>query len=340
MGFILFNKSGTFDPTAYGLNPGDVIHAIVVGGGGGGCYSSQTSSYGGNGGASSFGNYLTALGGYGAYYNQNNPWRGTPTEYMTRGRTVINTSNFVSVGGTGGGGWYPGMTRGNGGQWMFPQLQISGTQYNTIHLDVPIEAPRHTGGAAGIYTYNNSTNYFSFIPRLKQNEYWNPYITSFSANQILAQFEPMLPVAGGCGIYQSNGYYDGTPYCRNVNCRNYNEGNGGLGYGAGGGSASPTTYTAGGCGGELREGNIILTSAEPIAVTVGGGGSGGGYYTSGANYAGIDGSAGAPGAAPHSYCCPGGYGEMIPTPASRYTSSSYGYYAAGGGAGGCVALWW
>ena len=253
---------------------------------------------------------------------------------------VINTSNFVTEGGTGGGGWYPGMKRGNGGQWQYPQLQISGTQYNTIHLEVQIEAPRHTGGAAGIYTYNNSTTYFSFIPCLKQNEYWNPYITSFSANQILAQFEPMLPVAGGCGIYQSNGYYDGTPYCRNVNCRNYNEGNGGLGYGAGGGSASPTTYTAGGCGGELREGNIILTSAEPIAVTVGGGGSGGGYYTSGANYAGIDGSAGAPGAAPHSYCCPGGYGEMIPTPASRYTSSSYGYYAAGGGAGGCVALWW
>ena len=178
------------------------------------------------------------------------------------------------------------------------------------------------------------------MPKLRQNEYWNAYLLTWSQNQILAQFEPMLPVAGGCGLYNYNSQYDGMPYCRNATARDYSQGNGGLGYGAGGGSASPSTYTAGGCSGELREANIVLTSADSIAITVGGGGAGGGYYTNGTSYPGGDGGAGAAGTVQSSYFCPGGYGEMIPTPSTRYTSSSYGYYAAGGGAGGCVAIWW
>ena len=157
---------------------------------------------------------------------------------------------------------------------------------------------------------------------------------------MLAQFEPLLPVAGGAGLYNMSSYYDLTPYPKNQNCRGYNQGNGGLGYGAGGGSCDPSTWSAGGCGGELRESNIVLASADPIAITVGGGGAGGGYYSAGTEYSGGDGGAGVAGTAPLGYFCPGGYGEMIPMPTTRYTSSSYGYYAAGGGAGGCVAIWW
>ena len=342
MGFLLFNRSGTFKPTDYGLNPGDVVHVIVVGGGGGGTASSYSQAYGGNGGASSFGSYLTALGGYGARYGgtSSSPWRGTPTEYMTRGRMVVNASNCVTTGGTGGGGWYPGMKRMHGSIQTNPQLAISGTQYNCVHLTVPLEAPRHTGGAPGTYWYNSSNNYFSFLPKPVQNEYWNTYITSWSLIQILAQVEPMLPVAAGCGLYNYNYQYDGTPYTRNVTARDYSQGNGGLGYGAGGGSANPTTYTAGGCGGELREGHIVLTSAEDIVITVGGGGAGGCFYTSGNYYPGGDGGAGTAGNPGIGYGCPGGYGEMIPTPRDIYNSSSYGYYSAGGGSGGCVAIWW
>ena len=57
MGFLLFEKSGTFNPTTHGLVVGDVINVIVVGGGGGGASGYGNSTYGkngGNGGTSSF----------------------------------------------------------------------------------------------------------------------------------------------------------------------------------------------------------------------------------------------------------------------------------------------
>ncbi len=343
MGFILFDKSGTFDPTTYGLSPGDVVHAVVVGGGGGGCYNSNTSTYGGNGGASSFGNYVTALGGYGAVYNQTNPWRSTPTQYMTKGAATgyNNVSNYTILGGSGGGGWYPGYKRGAGYSWGHPQLNISGSQYEYVVFDVKGETTKNTGGTPGRYFSNSSSSYFAFRPVTTQDEYWSSYLLSSSANSVTMQFAPVLPVAGGCGMVNGNSYYDGTPYCRNNNCRGYNQGNGGLGYGAGGGSASPTTYTAGGCGGELREGDFVLTSVSPVAITVGGGGAGGAYYTNNSTVtAGNDGSAGAAGTAYNSYTCPGGYGTVIPTPAGIFTNTNYSYNCGGGGAGGCVALWW
>ena len=36
MGLAIFEESGTFDPTMYGLQTGDLIQVIAVGGGGGG----------------------------------------------------------------------------------------------------------------------------------------------------------------------------------------------------------------------------------------------------------------------------------------------------------------
>lgn len=145
---------------------------------------------------------------------------------------------------------------------------------------------------------------------------------------------------------------------------------GGAGYGAGGGGAS-VAYTTfynnvraqnagnGGNSGEVIYANVQLTSLEPIAITVGGGGGGAGYacydstssYTSYA-YEGKAGAAGAAGAACSSnHENAGGYGSTpgghgISAANDAYTSyvlysSNYGrYVGAGGGAGGCVAIWW
>ena len=54
MGMLLFDKSGTFVPSDYGLFAGDMIHVVAIGGGG---------SAGAAGGATSFGNLLTVAGG-------------------------------------------------------------------------------------------------------------------------------------------------------------------------------------------------------------------------------------------------------------------------------------
>lgn len=54
MGMLLFDKSGTFAPSTYGLTVGDMLHIVAIGGGG---------SAGAAGGATSFGNLLTVAGG-------------------------------------------------------------------------------------------------------------------------------------------------------------------------------------------------------------------------------------------------------------------------------------
>lgn len=54
MGMLLFDKSGTFVPSTYGLTVGDMLHIVAIGGGG---------SAGKAGGATSFGSLLTVAGG-------------------------------------------------------------------------------------------------------------------------------------------------------------------------------------------------------------------------------------------------------------------------------------
>lgn len=54
MGMLLFDKSGTFVPSTYGLTVGDVLHIVAIGGGG---------SSGAAGGATSFSSLLTVAGG-------------------------------------------------------------------------------------------------------------------------------------------------------------------------------------------------------------------------------------------------------------------------------------
>ena len=54
MGMLLFDKSGKFAPSTYGLTVGDLLHIVAIGGGG---------SAGAAGGATSFGNLLSVAGG-------------------------------------------------------------------------------------------------------------------------------------------------------------------------------------------------------------------------------------------------------------------------------------
>ena len=54
MGMLLFDKSGTFVPSTYGLTVGALLHIVAIGGGG---------SAGAAGGATSFGNLLSVAGG-------------------------------------------------------------------------------------------------------------------------------------------------------------------------------------------------------------------------------------------------------------------------------------
>lgn len=60
MGFLLYEESGTFIPTDYGLKVGDTIFVVAVGGGSSGAGISSSINAGT---ASSFGSFVTAPGG-------------------------------------------------------------------------------------------------------------------------------------------------------------------------------------------------------------------------------------------------------------------------------------
>lgn len=82
MGFLLYEESGTFDPTVHGLKVGDTIFVVAVGGGSSGAGNSVNA-----GTASSFGSFVTAPGG------------------------SDNDGQCVAYGNGGCGGFYPGEPR-------------------------------------------------------------------------------------------------------------------------------------------------------------------------------------------------------------------------------------
>lgn len=355
MGFALFDQSGVFNPLDYGLSVGDRLEVMVVGGGGGGGATQSAQPQGGNGGPSSFGSYITALGGYGcsAGTTATGKWRGTPTQYMTMGCTGTgynsnSTPGYNSYGGGGGGGWWYDSPRLHAVPSIFLTNQ-GGTSSNTDYT-VPVNLDRGAG-TAGTNGFRSTipSNYASsshFSLNWPSNSMWQPVLQSMSNTYINGVFVPGIPVAGGTSWYNYNSYNsDLLPYPTRSEARSYDYGTGGLGYGAGGGSCSTTQqYRPGGCGGELRRASVILDSVSPISVSVGGGGAGGCvYYTSGTGYVakhGGDGSAGAAGVPAIAYGCPGGYGTMIPVPTQSINNTNYQCYVGGGGAGGCVAIWW
>lgn len=108
MGMVIFERSGTFDPTVFGLVAGDVLQVICVGGGSSGdgvtgALSDATLVEGIAGGTSAFGDYISSDDGY-IIGHGGMSYASTESSY-----------NAYSAGGAGG--YLPGipMFGGNGG---------------------------------------------------------------------------------------------------------------------------------------------------------------------------------------------------------------------------------
>ena len=116
---------------------------------------------------------------------------------------------------------------------------------------------------------------------------------------------------------------------------------GGNGYGAGGGGGSSSIND--GKPGEIKFGSAILTDSS-VAVSVGGGGGGGVhvYRSSGIDIAGTAGTTSNGGTGGYSDGIGGGMGGYNNKKGSDAykISGSYSGYAGGGGAGGCVIVFW
>lgn len=288
MGMTLFESSGTFSPSDYGLSVGDVIHITAVGGGGGGagCTYNQALTNGNNGSASSFGSVLTAPGGSGGSTTPGSSgspgcW-GTPAvssnkrvqAYLTVPTGTSSVTVFYTIGGCGANGWLPD------GRY----IQQASSQDLLATLLVPYQGyymqstPAITSTAGLIFPYSLGTS-------------------DYAAN-VVGQSSAQTAQRGGYGGIGQDGTSDSS------NCIRAG-GPGGIGYGAGGGGACTSLYgyayqcgAPGGNAGVISSIDHILSSSDPVsfAVTVGEGGAG--------------------------------------------AATSNMYYSGGGGARGCVAIWW
>ena len=339
MGMVLFNKSGSFKPSSYGLSVGDLIQVVVVGGGGGGAALGSQQSISvpraGNGGSSSFGSYLTAAGGAGGgstRLTQGSYFGG----YSATARDSDGSRDYCVCAGGGAGGWHPyADIEGGHGQDGFAIGYTTNSSAVTPMVIIP--APIALAGGSGAYVIQ--PGYSSVYA--KQGRYGGRERVSggyHSAGYYVGAFRGLHSILNGGGSGSGDGR--GT------------SGAGGSGYGAGGGSGGgyigDEQYAAlgyAGNSGEIKRTFLTLTSVNAIAVTVGGGGSG-----SAINYtkavAGKNGGAGTAGASvtatagtASSVSGKGGYGDT-PAGDGKYSASYAGCSAGGGGASGCVAIFW
>lgn len=266
MGFILFTESGTFNPATYGLKAGDSLHVKVVGGGGGGgsgFYSVDNQYNGSAGSASSFGDVLTAAGGLpGGAFSAQTFVKGSNAGGQGGSSTYLGLNYYYS--GTGGDGWMPGY-HGISGIPPFLMLPHSITGASTSGLSFGLATEKNSSYmyANREFSYSATATYYGGIAEANAL----PYGHSGSAS------------GGQSDLYKTFSA-------------------GGVGYGAGGGTAlSYGNYVLsyGGSSGVIADANYILPDTNEIAVTVGAGGAG---YSKGSSYRG------------------------------------------GGGANGCVAVWW
>lgn len=355
MGFLLFDKNGTFNPTTYGLSPGDTIYVTVVGGGGGGGalaqYNSDKPWYvaGGNGGASSFGNILTASGGKGgatssvhiSLYETMRAGAGTFKGVPITG-PVSSSNGYWQFGANGAGGFLP--ERPNLGGDAVPPIVLgyfsSGTAAGRYHLS----AHNSLSSPQGISVQISSgvTNALD-ISVSNASDLWMPV-----CQNLLIMFVALHQLRAGNGVGNNSNLT--VPF--GAQTAPYN-GIGGIGYGAGGGAAFAGTYNlysvASGNSGEIKSTAHVLTNINAITVTVGGGGAGGaaGYLTGEAGPAGSAGSYGASVSSTNNNrqslnSGRGGYagvfGAALDAKANQF--NIYGVAGGGGGAGGCVAIWW
>lgn len=376
MGFALFTKSGIFDPIAYGLTVGDTLYVVCVGGGGGGgvYHSTNTGANGGTGGASSFGSYVTSLGGAGGNGRSNSTRLSNQGTFLGG---APDTNNLQ--GGGGAGGWLPGYTQYGGdarplnvwssdfdsmghieippfagycGYVQFPTFfhtnSNNATQYSPGGIRIHTTGPQRPMGWLTTQTTYNGTNVTSTPIN-------GTHLTNaFNGNGVrLNGVASQGPVCGGNSPVS---FYYQSAYDFRQNIQNA----GGIGYGAGGagGTYMATYYNNkycnsyggfGGNSGEIKTVQVSLASADSIAVSVGGGGSGGAghYYHQTAYFKhGNNGSAGAGGASTATVSNAGGYGDSpsgetpLLTAANISSTKAGELNAGGGGASGCVAIWW
>lgn len=117
MGYVLYTASGTFNPTAYGLSPGDALNLVLVGGGGAGYARNQNgnTAVGATGGTSSFGGIVSALGGAGGVAGTVPAMQGSSQGYTHIPNGENAWRNVVRAGPCG---WMPG----------YQLTQVVGTQ--------------------------------------------------------------------------------------------------------------------------------------------------------------------------------------------------------------------
>ena len=335
MGLLLFTESGEFNPADVGLSIGDMIQYVVVGGGGGGSApDSGGVGIGGDGGPSSFGSYATALGGSGGSISMGTQGQFRGGKGLSGRCTSSNTQ--CCAGGGGAGGWSPSsdVDGGNGPDGIlvpFEQVQTTVVPQFVIPKTVGL-----AGANGSVICIPGWSSVVSEGDKYGGRELVNAI---YSSNHTTIWHRGCRGVLSGAG--------------RGYAYTNDSSGGGGTGFGAGGGMAGGQgdilafSLSYAGNSGEVKRGFLVLQSVEAIPVTVGGGGGGGAtcdnVRANGTN--GSAGSAGAGGAASSShYDVIGGSGGYGNTPAgdgkdgARFGTSLA--RAGGGGAGGCVAVFW
>ena len=331
---------------------------------------------GGTGGSSSFGSYVTALGGAGgAGYGPYRSWSTSniiyaPVANGRQGHYQAKAANSI-YGTAGAAGWLPGYP------WYADNADTDLCMYVSADADRKCLRFNMRPGLSGLpafdgnYVWKTSdTDYRTIYTEYPNDALYCPvtmpayHITYYDRYPYIGAkvHQRLLSISGGSGCRP----YNPSSYIPDVCAPAF----GGAGYGAGGGGAS-MTYTNnysqvkadyggnGGNSGEVIYTNIRLESTNIIPVTVGGGGGGAGVTCMSAtsSYAsyGFEGKAGTGGAGGAACSTQhenrGGYGSTpgghgISAENDAYTSyqlysSNYGRnVGAGGGAGGCVAVWW
>lgn len=282
MGFVIFEQSGTFIPSNYGLVTGDPIQVVVVGGGGGGHMSSAITT-GTAGGTSSFGSYFSATGG--TYGGGHLP---ATTTFPFMQRVIIRQSDSsvqqytgsIFAGGFGDDGWLP---------QGVPPMDLGGICSLLLGGD---------GQPTGVMQQYTSAGRILRIFSIAGN--------NVSHGERFDQHTARTDRRGGNGFAQHMQNESGG----NRVLSTFVQPCGGLGYGAGGGglnmamvrnssNSNVRASGAGGGAGAVVSGALILPGTANITVTVGSGGAG------------------------------------------AYNEQSDGFYAwCGGGASGCVAVFW
>ena len=220
------------------------------------------------------------------------------------GLKIGDEINIICVGGgQGGGGGHS--YKGNGAASSFGNIVTAKGGSSTTGQYINPALTSHSGGCGGFILGAND---------------WGGLGYALSPGQA-GGGNPPPGSAGSFEAYPLN-RYQGLSYGAG---NSYSFGKGGGGYGAGGGSHGQAT--GGGSSGEVKYAVHKLTNLNNILVSVGGGGGGGTLTIDGKPGTTSGGGAGAPGAGK------GGYGGIGGGHATNVD-------CGGGGAGGCVIVFW